>query len=52
MPAAKAGSFHTAAKAAGVAVSEIGEVKAGEGTRFLTADGHPLTFKRPSFTHF
>jgi thiamine-monophosphate kinase len=52
VPPAKAGSFHTAAKAAGVAVSEIGEVKAGEGTRFLTADGHPLTFKRPSFTHF
>ncbi len=52
VPAAKAGSFHTAAKAAGVAVSELGEVKAGEGTRFLTAEGHPLTFKRPSFTHF
>src|SRR6476660_7597315 len=52
VPPAKAGSFHTAAKAAGVAVSEIGEVKAGEGTRFRTADGHPLTFKRPSFTHF
>jgi thiamine-monophosphate kinase len=49
---AKAGSFHAAAGAANVAVSEIGEIKGGEGARFIAADGRALTFKRASFTHF
>jgi thiamine monophosphate kinase len=35
-----------------VAVTEIGEVVAGEGARFLSRDGKPLTFKRASFSHF
>ena len=35
VPAAKADAFRAAAKAAGVAVTEIGEIKAGEGARFL-----------------
>jgi thiamine-monophosphate kinase len=52
MPAAKAGRFHDAAKAANVAVSEIGEIKAGEGARFLGADGRTLAFRRASFSHF
>jgi thiamine-monophosphate kinase len=52
VPPAKAGSFHAAAKAADVAVSEIGEIKGGEGTRFIGADGRALTFKRASFSHF
>lgn len=52
VPAAKTNSFHAAAKAANVAVTQIGEVKAGEGARFLTADGHAFTFKRASFSHF
>ena len=33
-------------------VTEIGGVVAGEGARFLTADGKPLVFARPSFSHF
>ncbi len=52
VPAAKADSFRTAAKAAQVAVSEVGEVRAGKDVRFLAADGHALTFKRASFSHF
>jgi thiamine-monophosphate kinase len=52
VPPAKAGSFHAAAKAANVAVSEIGEIKGGEGTRFIAADGCALIFKRASFSHF
>ena len=52
VPAAKADSFRAAAKAAQVTVTEIGEIKAGKGARFLGADGHALTFKRASFSHF
>jgi len=52
VPAAKAGSFRDAAKAVNVAVSEIGEIRAGEAARFLAADGRALTFKHASFSHF
>ncbi len=52
VPAAKSDSFRAAAKAAQVAVTEVGEVKAGEEARFIAASGKPLTFKRPSFSHF
>ena len=42
-----------AAAAAGVALTEIGEVTAGEGeARFIGADGKPLSLARPSFSHF
>jgi len=52
VPAAKADSFRAAAKAAQVAVTEIGEIKAGKGARFLDGEGQALTFKRASFSHF
>ena len=52
VPAAKSDSFRAAAKVANVAVTDIGEVKAGEGARFLAADGQALAFKRASFSHF
>jgi thiamine-monophosphate kinase len=52
VPPAKAGTFQAAAGAANVAVSEIGEIKGGEGTRFIAGDGRALTFKRASFSHF
>ena len=52
VPAIKCASFSAAAKAANVAATEIGEVKAGEGARFLASDGRALTFKRASFSHF
>ena len=51
VPAARSDGFRAAAKAAEVAVTDIGEIKAGEGVRFL-ADGRALTFKRVSFSHF
>ena len=52
VPPAKAGSFQAAAGAANVSVSEISEIKGGEGTRFIAADGRALAFKRASFSHF
>jgi thiamine-monophosphate kinase len=52
VPAAKAEGFRAAARAANVTVSEIGQIAAGEGARFIGADGKPLTFKRASFSHF
>jgi thiamine-monophosphate kinase len=47
----KLDGFRTAAAAAGVAVTEIGGVQAGEGTRFLR-EGKALTFTRASYSHF
>ena len=52
VPAAKAESFRAAAQAAQVTVTAIGEIKAGEGARFMGADGQALAFKRASFSHF
>jgi thiamine-monophosphate kinase len=52
VPPPKAQSFQTAAQAAKVQVTEIGEIAAGEGVQFLDAQGHPLAFKRPAFSHF
>ncbi len=52
VPPDKAESFKAAAKAADVAVSDIGEIAAGEGTRFIGSDGEPLAFHRASFSHF
>ncbi len=47
----KLAAFQAAAQAAGVAVSEIGRAKTGEGARFIQA-GKTLAFARPSFSHF
>jgi len=33
-------------------VTEIGEIKEGEGARFLAADGKLLMFKHTCFSHF
>ena len=44
-------AFTEAARAAVVAVTEIGRVQAGEGARFLQ-DGKPLSFMRASYSHF
>ncbi len=49
---ARVESFRAAAKAANVAITEIGEITAGERVRFLAATGQALTFKRSSFSHF
>jgi len=52
VPPAKADGFRQAARAAQVAVTEIGAIAAGEGVRFLDKDGRALAFKRVSFSHF
>jgi thiamine-monophosphate kinase len=52
IPPAKADAFRAAAKAAQVAVTEIGSIETGEGTRFFAADGAPLAFARAAFSHF
>jgi len=49
---AKCASFSAAARAANVAVTEIGEIKVGEGACILAKDGRPLAFKQASFSHF
>jgi thiamine-monophosphate kinase len=40
------------ARAASIAVTPIGVVAAGQGTRFRDASGRTLTFARPSYSHF
>jgi thiamine-monophosphate kinase len=47
----KLAAFRAAAHSAGVAVTEIGRIAAGEGARFLH-DGKTLRFARPSYSHF
>ena len=51
LPAERLASFRAAATSAGIAMSEIGHVMAGEGARFMRG-GEVLEFARPSFSHF
>jgi thiamine-monophosphate kinase len=51
VPPARADAFRAAAQAAGVPVTDIGAIEAGEGARFLD-NGRELAFKRLSFSHF
>jgi thiamine-monophosphate kinase len=53
VPAGKVEALRQQASAAGVAVTEIGAVTAGQGeARFLDPDGQPLMFAHASFSHF
>jgi thiamine-monophosphate kinase len=53
VPAAQLEPLRRQAAAAGVAVTEIGTLIAGEGeARFLDSNGAPLAFARPSYSHF
>jgi thiamine-monophosphate kinase len=53
VPPAACDALKAAAKAAGVALAEIGIAQAGEpAVRFRDATGKPLLFKRTSFSHF
>jgi thiamine-monophosphate kinase len=47
----KLSTFFAAADKAGVAVTEIGRIMAGEGARFIR-DGKPLAFAQSSYSHF
>jgi thiamine monophosphate kinase len=51
LPAAQLAGFQAAGQAVGVAVSEIGRIVSGKGTRFLH-NGKALSFAQPSFSHF
>jgi thiamine-monophosphate kinase len=45
--------FRRACAAARVPATEIGQIVSGEAApRFLGPEGKPLTFARPSFSHF
>ena len=52
VPPGQVEAFRTAAKAATVTVTDIGEISPGAGTSFLGGDGKSLTFKQASFSHF
>ena len=51
LPPERLDAFGAAAREAGVAVTEIGRIVAGQGARFMR-DGKALRFARPSFSHF
>jgi thiamine-monophosphate kinase len=51
LPPAAFASLQSAARAAGVPVTEIGRVTTGQGARFLR-DGKELAFQHPSYSHF
>lgn len=52
IPARALAPFQAMARRAGVSVTEIGRVTAGQGARFVAANGRELRFKRASFSHF
>lgn len=53
VPAANMEALRRQATAAGVAITDIGGVTAGEGQAcFVDASGRPLALARPSFSHF
>ena len=53
VPAADLHALVAEAKAAGVKLTEIGEIRDGRSTaRFLDRAGKPLVFKKASFIHF
>jgi thiamine-monophosphate kinase len=53
VPAKKVEALRQEASAAGVAVSEIGTVVAGQGeARLLGLDGKPLVLAQTSYSHF
>ncbi len=53
VPPARVAAFTADSAKAGIAVSDIGRVVAGESApRFLNPEGKPLGFIRPSYSHF
>lgn len=52
VPPARLVSLRSVAKTAGVQLTVIGRIVAGQGARFRNAEGRVLTFPRASFSHF
>jgi thiamine-monophosphate kinase len=48
----RVGSLKAAAAAVEIEVTAIGRIEAGTGVEVVGADGRPMTFKQPSFSHF
>ena len=51
LPPERLYAFRAAAQKAGIEITEIGRVVAGEGARFLQ-EGKAMTFAKPSYSHF
>jgi thiamine-monophosphate kinase len=52
IPENRLSAFEKAAAAAGVAVTTIGRIEAGEGVNVTGLDGQPLHLKQASYSHF
>ncbi len=53
VPSPKLDAFRSAASAAGVPITAVGRIVAGDAPpQFVDRDGRPLNFTRPSFSHF
>jgi thiamine-monophosphate kinase len=52
VPPAKVAGFQSAAAAAGIVVSDIGSIAAGEGAQFCDDNGKPMRFARAAYSHF
>lgn len=52
VPPEKVVSFHAAAEALNVPLSEIGRIEEGEGATILGDDGRPLPLRHLSYSHF
>lgn len=51
LAADKLSAFRASGQAAGITVTEIGQVVTGAGTRFMR-DGEAITFAKPAYSHF
>jgi thiamine-monophosphate kinase len=52
MPENRVTAFRKAALGAGIEVTTIGRIEAGEGVKVIGLDGQPLDLKQASFSHF
>jgi thiamine-monophosphate kinase len=52
VPPTASAALNAAAKAAGIALTEIGSIEVGSGVHFRGPAGNALLFKQPSFSHF
>lgn len=51
LPPERLSTFREAARHAGVAITDIGRIEAGQRAQFIR-DGEPMLFTRPAFSHF
>ena len=51
-PPDAAGAIADISRSTGVAITEIGEIRAGSGVGIITSDGRELPLEKAGFTHF